>query len=83
MDMHPDNFSILTPEQREIAVAICHAVDGCEATNVIHAMISIMAATINQSGNAAEVADVVASALVNTAAAGRLGMLRMHGEALQ
>ena len=77
------NFSVLTPEQREIAVAICHAVDGREATNVIHAMISIMAATIAQSGNAAEVADVCASALVHTVAAGQRGLLRTHGEALQ
>lgn len=79
----PDNYSILTPEQREIALSIVHAVEGCEATDVITAMISLMAATINQSGNAAEVADVCATALVNTAAAGRLGILRMHDEALQ
>ena len=48
-----------------------------------HSFDFIMAAPINQSGNAAEVADVVASALVNTAAAGRFGKLRMHGEELQ
>lgn len=78
-----DKFSILSPEQREIAVNIVQAVDGREATDVLKAMVSIMAATINQSANAAEVAEVCASALVNTAAAGRLGLLRMHDEALQ
>lgn len=79
----PDHYSILTAEQREIAVNIVKAVEGREATDVVTAMISIMAATINESSNAAEVADVCARALVNTAAAGRLGILRTHGEALQ
>lgn len=77
------HYSILTPVQREIAVAIVHAMAGREATDVVTAMISIMAATINESCNAAEVAEACASALVNTAAAGRLGLLRTHGEALQ
>ena len=48
-ELNPAHLEILTSVQREIALSIVLAVDGRDATDVIHAMISLMAATINQS----------------------------------
>lgn len=79
--MTPAKHHILTPPQQDIARAICAVLEGCEHVDAFAAIISVVAATINNAAacrhEALFVAEALADNLVNLVEAGQDGLLEM------
>lgn len=76
-----EKHHVLTPHQQEISAAICAVLQGCEHADAFPAMVSVIAATINNAAacrhEALFVAEALADNLVNLVEAGQDGLLEM------
>ncbi|KQZ87220.1 hypothetical protein ASD64_07215 [Mesorhizobium sp. Root157] len=77
----------LTTAQRELALSLTAVMEGMPLDDAFAAIVSITAATCNNSFDGGvtsrSVAIWLATKIVETVDAGQRGELRMHGEALQ
>lgn len=76
----------LTPQQRDLALALVGIVDGVSLEDAFAVFVSIIAGTCNKhfdQETSRNVAVWLSERIVATVDAGQRGELRMHGEVLQ